>query len=103
MAASKFDYEKMSAIQTQLKADGDAICNFVDTIATNATTAVNACYSGEAADQYNSSFKKVATEVNAAIKEIVGKLEEELNQQQADYTAKEQQLASSVVIPTLGN
>lgn len=103
MAASKFDYASMFAVQSELKSKGTDISKFVNDIADKATTGVNSCYTGAAADAYVSAFKKVATEVSAALDEIVTKLHQELEQQQADYTAKEQQMSDSVSIPTLGN
>lgn len=103
MAASQFNYAVMTDAQTEIKTMGDNIAASVLKIAENAKAAVNACYTGEAADAYNTAFNNVAESVNAAIKEIATKLDAELAQQQADYTAKEQQMMSTVAMPTLGN
>ena len=96
MAASQFDYTTMEKATTEIKAAADAIADKVTTIATNANTAVCACYTGDAAEAYKTAFNNVADEVSTTIKSIATSLEAELDFQKRAYINKEQEMASSV-------
>lgn len=104
MAISKFIQSDVTTQAEVIKNAGEAIVTFVnETLSAETMKAVNACYSGDAADAYEQAFTNAAKAVTDAINAIVTEMDAAIAQEATDYATKQNQMVSSVQVPTLGN